>query len=216
MTKKSTTISINILSVFIILVCFCIGVVGYTNSWFSTTQKNGVQIIVDVGEMKLQLYQKLATQTNTIYTYDENQENGTTNYVVLDDEIIPDVLTDLNLVLSNEDRGSASMFLRFKFELFVRGVSVDRSIPIEIEGFAQPGESSNGFVKRIVDGETYYYYQNDNGTNEKFEKGATEISLLTGFKVTYDTVLNNSYLSSGSESVYIKLTIDASAADWDA
>ena len=59
MIKNKSTISINILSVLIILMSVFIAVVGSTNSWFTSKQENGVQIIINVGDLKLNLYQKI-------------------------------------------------------------------------------------------------------------------------------------------------------------
>lgn len=216
MIKRKSSISINIVSALIILISLFIGIVGNTNAWFTSEHKEGVQIIVSVGDLKLNLYQKFTGDIKEypVYTYAENNKETTTEkkYVSLDKKIIPDAENDLQLILKNEDAGSASMYLRFKFELFARGLDEDTLIPTTLGGI----DACFNYVEP-VEGDVnsgYYYYQNNNN-NTLFTKG-TSVSLMTDFVVEFEDLVSSSgkLLNISSETLYIKLTIDASITDW--
>ena len=233
MIKKTKSISINILSVFIILMCLLIGVVGNTNAWFTSEHQNGIQIVVDVGDLKLKLYQNSIDENgnNLVYTYEENTENETDKYVSLSKEIVPDVSNSLTLILSNEDKGSASMYVRFKFELYLRnrGTTADTKIASTISGYTAQASDKDGFRYNSADG--YYYYQSSTGAsstsfsndyNTKLEK-TKNATLLTSFTVPYIGMTDydgttflpgfvdaSGNLVNGSETLYIKLTVEAS------
>ncbi|MBQ8615092.1 MAG: hypothetical protein IJ415_00805 [Clostridia bacterium] len=216
MIKRKSSISINIISALIILVSLFIGIIGQTNAWFTAEHKNGVQIIVNVGDLKLNLYQKLsgATDLTPVYTYDENNKETTTEkkYITLDKKIIPDEQVDLELILKNEDAGSASMYLRFKFELYARGLEEDTLIPTTLVGT----NPSFNYVEPVEgDVNSGYYYYQDGDENILFTKDSS-VSLMTDFVVEYEDLFNDSgtLLNIASETLYIKLTIDASITNW--
>lgn len=215
LTKKTKTISINIISALIILICLCLGVVSGTNAWFTSERKNGVEIIVDVGVLQLKVYQNEvdANKNNEINSEKTNETAVEKKYIQLDGQISSDVPVNLKLILTNEDRGSAAMFIRYKFELFARGVEEDILIPTTIDGYGAVNATAKGFRQNLEDG--FYYYQKAGSTGEfstnnnaLFENGQnSQIVLLTSFTVPYEDYCN----FNGSETVYIKLTIQASS-----
>ncbi|MBR4998387.1 MAG: hypothetical protein IKY10_00765 [Clostridia bacterium] len=219
MLKKNSSISINILSAFIILISLLLCVVGDANAWFTSQHKEGVQIIVSVGDLKLNLYQKIsASVTNQVYTYEDNNKEGATDkkYVSLSKKIVPDEQVDLELILKNEDKGSSAMYLRFKFELFARGENEDKLIQTKLVGTDSHFKYKE--IEQNNEDSGYYYYKTaTSGTskNAKFEQNDAGISLMTDFVVEYSSLLNGENLINiSSESLYIKLTIDASITDW--
>lgn len=218
MTNRGKTISINILSVFIILVSVLFAVVGQTNSWFTAEDKNGIEIVVDVGDLRLAVYQ-VETAKLTNYVPNDNdkilndEENGalaaaSRKYIELESgELIPEEWMTVNLVLSNNDQGAASMYVKFKFELFKRGLNGDEKVEIIIDGYDK-NTSKNGFVQN---GE-WLCYQNTSGQNVEFPRG-NQVVLMKTFKIPYssfvDTTTGNFKLGN-SETLYAKLTIHAS------
>ncbi|MBO5954477.1 MAG: hypothetical protein J6Q13_00730 [Clostridia bacterium] len=206
------------------------GTVGSVNSWFTDTHRNGVQISVEIGDLKLKVYQasldnegnivensKVEILTNEInHEYgtdeiEEGQPNTETNpqYIDLGGEIVPETPVDLVLVLANQDSGSASMFVRFKFEIYVRGLTSDTKIEgVTITGFKTPDATTCGFVK---EDDGYYYYQDNEGNNALFAKNA-EVTMMHNFTVPLSAFLdaNGNMLLTHSETIYIKLLIDGS------
>lgn len=216
MTKKTTSISINVISALIILISLFIGVVGSTNSWFTANHLNGVEILLSVGELKLNLYQKIGTEEVAIYTYDENAlpETTTKSYITLEDKVIPDEDVGLELILKNEDAGSSAMYLRFRFELYARGADGDRPIPTSLVN-----SNANFKFKEYVkndDNSGYYYYTGSDGKNALFNQNTTGITLMKAFVVEYEDMFDETgeLLNISSETLYVKLTIDASVTDW--
>ena len=216
MIKKTKSISINILSAFIILICLFMGAINETNAWFTAKHNNGVQIQVDVGNLKLKVYQNSVANANEIYsnalnnTY-ETDNLGTTNpkHVTLSDEIIPGDPVDLVLILANKDAGSTSMFVKFKFEVYVRGVNGDTLLNnISIDGYDEPTETAGGFVKNP---NGYYYYQDNAGNNILLNR-TDDVVVMKTFTVPLDCFIKDdgTMVYTNSESVYIKLTVDAS------
>lgn len=226
MIKKTKSISINIVSVLIILTCLFIGVVGNTNSWFTAEHKNGVQIIVDIGNLKLKLYKDSIDENgeNLIHSY-EDEETQNKQYIDLQAVITPNDPIDLVLILSNEDKGSASMFLKYKFEMFYRTIDgTDGKINLTLHDYKQVEEASNGFKYNSGDG--FYYYQSSLGAtsqefnnehNTRFAKNSN-VCLMQSFSVDYSEFIdeNNESILNGSETVYLKLTVEASAVNWTA
>ena len=216
MNKPTKSISINILSVFIILMCVLMGVVGTTNSWFTTEHKNGVQIKVDIGSLLLKVYQLDEQDNETEIFSDETnsglaQESKPTQYVSLSGVISPNEDVSLKLKLSNDDKGAASMYVRFQFQIFRRGVDADSEIlDVTIKGYDTPNASGNKFAKV----NNYYYYQNSQGQNVKLEK-QTSATMMTSFQIGFSGFVDEQgNLLSRSDSIYIKLTVDASASGW--
>lgn len=210
MTKKRANFSINVISVLIVLISLFIGIVGYTNAWFTSEHNNGVQIVVDVGNLKLTLYQG----SREVYSNAQNANETTKSYIQIEDDkrIIPNEKFNLNLTLKNEDQGSTSMYVRFKFELYVRGVADDTLIPTTIEGFVQPTQNSNGFV---YNNDGYYYYKTAGGALAYFAQGTNNATLMNGFTVDYSSFINSNYERINTAgSVYIKLIVQGSVTSW--
>ena len=161
MTKRNSTISINIISALIILISIFVALVGNVNAWFTAEHKDGIQMIINIGDLKLNLYQRITGQEelNEVYTYAENLKDTTTTkkYIDFKGKVLPDGQNYIELILKNEDQGSAAMYLRFKFELYVRNATKDILIPTTIYGVdekfelkpAQTGNNDSG----------YYYYK---------------------------------------------------------
>lgn len=207
-TKKS--LSINILSVMVILIslfaCSFYGV----NSWFSQSHNNGVEIFVDLADLMINVYQKEGG-TNRLLTPMLEPED--VSYVNLSAKIIPDQAVGLEMILGNDEAGSSPVFVRFKFNLYVRGVDQDREISTQIKGYLQQTASSEGFKYNEEDG--YYYYSDKQGNPTKLASGAT-VSMMSGFVVDYDDMVNSGQLSDlNGDLVYIVLTVDANIAGWE-
>ena len=207
-TKKS--LSINILSVIVILIslfaCSFYGV----NSWFSQSHNNGVEIFVDLADLMINVYQKEGG-TNRLLTPMLEPEN--VSYVNLSAKIIPDQAVGLEMILGNDEAGSSPVFVRFKFNLYVRGVDQDREMSTQIIGYLQQTASSEGFKYNEEDG--YYYYSDKQGNPTKLASGAT-VSMMSGFVVGYDDMVNSGQLSDlNGDLVYVVLTVDANIAGWE-
>lgn len=210
MIKKTKDISINILSVFIILISLFLTCFTVTNAWFTSTHQDGVEIVVNIGDLKLSLYQEISSTDVKIFTNSENSKSTTPKYIELNDVVHPDEDVGLILKLANEDPGSTSMYIRFKFELYIRGVAADTLLPCKIKEFDKPTSTSNGFTYK--DG--YYYYTNSSGENVEFARGDSA-TIMESFNVSYSDFINTdgSFKIINSDSLYIKLTVDASAIE---
>ena len=224
MIKKTTAISINIVSVFIILISVFISCVGHANAWFTAGNYKGIEISATVGDLDVNLYQydKSEDMDNPengekIITIATNEEATTDpkSYVDFSGEIKPDQEISLKLKMKNNDLGSTAMYVRFKLELFLRNPNEDVLIPIEISGMQSCDADSNGFVNG-KDGWWYYQYNVTDGVynssnNVEFKKGAEAI-LSTGITIPYSSFLDNSnnlqLINSGT--LLIKITIDGS------
>ena len=190
MIKKSKSISINILSVFVILTCLLLGLIDPINAWFTDQHHDGIYISVTVSNLNLKVYQNIDSKETEIYTNKKNEEHesdGDTStkmqFIQLSQKIEPvddgEKNADnsdkrsafLSLKLKNEDQGETSVYLRFKFQLMARGVAEDIEIPIQIYGFTAATASAPGFVK---EGDYYYYKENslEGAANARFAKGA--------------------------------------------
>lgn len=216
MTKRKNSISINIVSVLIVLMSLFIGVVGKTNAWFTAEHKNGVEIVVQVGALSLSLYQRIdESTTNLVYSYAENAELAEANkkYVQFNGRIIPDVPNTLHLYIANDDPKSVPMYVRYKFEIFARGETYDTEIPVQIEGFIAWSASQAGM--KFDESSGFYYYKSADGNNALLEKSASQV-LMTSFKINYSDMVDASgnLKFASSESIYIKLTVEGSAVGW--
>ena len=214
MIKKNKSIPINILSAFIILICLFLPCVGLTNAWFTSESLIGVQIVVQVGSLKLGLYQNINGVKTKILASGEMSTGTAPNaqYVVLENgPIEPDKANSLTLTLANEDTGSASMYVRFKFEVYVHGTESDTLIESTIDGFTEQTGTQKGF-KLNSDG--YYYYTDVSGEPTLYEKGASE-PIMTSFTIPYTNFINANGTMQliNSDTVYIKLIIDASSSE---
>ena len=216
MIKRKNSISINIVSVFIILISLFIGVVGGTNAWFTAQHRNGVEIVVQVGTVKLSLYQKInESTTNLIYSYAENelQTDANKRYISLSGAISPDISKNLCLYISNDDPKSVPVYIRYKFELFARGEFQDANIPVSISGFASWSNSQAGMKKNDTDG--FYYYTSADGNHALLNKSAS-LDLMTSFVIGYEDMVdvNGGLKFTSSNAIYMKLTVEGSAVDW--
>ena len=216
MKKQTTSISINILSVLVILMCVLLASLGTTNAWFTYERKEGVLVEIQVGALKLNVYQNLkGVETKLLTTTDnENPNTEKKQYVELEKTIEPDIPVDLVLTIKNEDPGSASMYVRFKFELYARGVSSDKQIDVEINDFTSPSTEENNVHDGFVLNEGYYYYKDSTGAvNAPFKRGATA-TLMQSFTVPYSSFMDSigNMLLSNSDTLYIKLIVDASVS----
>ena len=211
MIKKTKPISINILSVFTILVSLLLSCVGITNAWFTSEKQNGVKIIVSVGAFQLNLYQDIDGEDTKILTNKDNETSTSPQYVDIGDKILPDTPIELDLTLINEDSGSAAMYVRYKFEVYARGVNSDMLIPCTIAGFTQQTETQVGFDLDESNG--YYYYKDTDGTNKLFTKGTSQ-TLMTTFTIPYSSFINSngSLKLINSDTIHIKVIIDASSS----
>ena len=210
MWKSKKSLSINILSAMVILIslftCSFYGV----NSWFSQTHNNGIEIFVDLADLMINVYQKEGG-TNRLLT--PMLEPGNESYVNLSGKIIPDQSVALEMVLGNDEAGSSPVFVRFKFNLYVRGVDQDQVISTQISGYVQQSASSEGFKYNDDDG--YYYYSDKQGNPTKLASGST-VGMMNSFVVAYEDLLNSGQLSNlNGDLVYIVLTVDANIDGWE-
>ena len=197
-----------------------------TNAWFSYTNFKGVEIVAQIGMLDLKLYQQIESESYEILTNDVNSKESKKQYVQINGVINPDDEIDLILTLKNEDPGSTSMYVKFKFEIYARGVTNDILVPTEISGIQKPNENANGFV---LDESSGFYYLKNNAGNNVVLRGAKELSKDTGsevtvgeeirlmekFKIPFSSFVNASggFIFSNSETVYIKLTVIASIVE---
>ena len=211
MIKKSKRFSLNIISVFIILLCLLLSCVGITNAWFTSSHREGIQVVVSIGDLKLSLYQEINGNNVKILNNDENNEAEIKQYLQLDSPINASDKTNLILTLANEDKGSTSMYVRFRFELFARGVESNEEIPVTISDFQTASDTQNG-LKYDVETD-YYYYVNNSGANVPLDRGES-VLLMKYFTVNYSEFVNSSgdMIVINSNSVFIKLIIEASVS----
>lgn len=198
--------------------CVLLSCVDVTNSWF-TSEENNVHILVEVGTLKLSVYQDInGVETKLLADSEEigDYQGPTSDHVVLNTMIAPDEEIDLVLTLSNEDAGTASMYVRYKFEVYVRGIAQDIKLKTQLNNYTVPVTGSGAHAGFVLDESTgWYYYKNESATaNALFAKGATAI-LLESFTIPYDSFMSpqGSMLQTYSDTVYIKLTIDASVSE---
>ena len=103
------------------------------------------------------------------------------------------------------------MFVKFKFELYSRGLTSDELITTNLTGMGSPEGSTDTLVlDNSAEGKGFYYLQNSLGNEVVLEKNKT-LTLFTHF-----TVPMSEFISSGttgltnSDELYIKLYVDAS------
>ena len=218
MIKRTKNISINIISVFVILITVLLACVSSTNAWFTQTKQNGIKVEVVVANLNLQLYQTINSSEVKILTTVKNSEYETDDkdstqpqYLTLSGKIMPDEFVPITLTLKNEDAGTSSMYVRFKMELYRRTINGDEFVPIEIMAGGIPNGKTAGFGLKNDDSSGYCYYQNNQQINTMFEKETSAI-MLTQFKVPYTSFIdaNGNMLIVDSETCYIKIIVEAS------
>ncbi len=217
MKKKTSSISINVLSAMVILLCFLLVAIQPVNAWFTSTHENGIEIVdVFVGNLNLNLYQN-SVSTDKIFTLTENAkpENKTKKYITLAGEIEPDVWVPLTLILANDDLGSSGMFVRFKFQLLLK--SNDKVVETSIttaqtpDTAIQPENSVADWTYSNVDG----WFTYSKGGNQSILNKGENTTLMTHLKVPLsafeDVDSTDSEITpiNNSDTVYIRLTVEA-------
>lgn len=204
-----------IISSFIILACLLFPILK-TNAWFTSGDNQQVQIILEISNINLQVYQKLSGESGEgtlIKTYEENDEEQEKSYINLTDssnnvvrEILPNTEYSLNLTLKNADTGSASVFVRYKIEMFING-ETDTLIDLNIIGASAPNGASAGFE---LDSDGYYYYRNSSG-NQRYPSQAN-LNMLTAFSIPYSEFIDITN-DINADSVKLVVTIEGFDVD---
>lgn len=204
-----------IISSFIILACLLFPILK-TNAWFTSGDNQQVQIILEISNINLQVYQKLPGESGEgtlIKTYEENDEEQEKSYINLTDssnnvvrEILPNTEYSLNLTLKNGDTGSASVFVRYKIEMFING-ETDTLIDLNIIGASAPNGATAGFE---LDSDGYYYYRNSSG-NQRYPSQAN-LNMLTAFSIPYSEFIDITN-NINADSVKLVVTIEGFDVD---
>ena len=204
-----------IISGFIILACLLFPILK-TNAWFTSGDNQQVQIILEISNINLQVYQKLPGESGEgtlIKTYEENDEEQEKSYINLTDssnnvvrEILPNTEYSLNLTLKNADTGSASVFVRYKIEMFING-ETDTLIDLNIIGASAPNGATAGFE---LDSDGYYYYRNSSG-NQRYPSQAN-LNMLTAFSIPYSEFIDITN-DINADSVKLVVTIEGFDVD---
>lgn len=212
---KSRNLIIWIISSFIILACLLFPILK-TNAWFTSGDNQQVQIILEISNINLQVYQKLSGESGEgtlIKTYEENDEEQEKSYINLTDssnnvvrEILPNTEYSLNLTLKNADTGSASVFVRYKIEMFING-ETDTLIDLNIIGASAPNGATAGFE---LDTDGYYYYRNSSG-NQRYPSQAN-LNMLTAFSIPYSEFIDITN-NINADSVKLVVTIEGFDVD---
>ena len=212
---KSRNLIMWIISSFIILACLLFPILK-TNAWFTSGDNQQVQIILQISNINLQVYQKLPGESGEgtlIKTYEENDEEQEKSYINLTDssnnvvrEILPNTEYSLNLTLKNGDTGSASVFVRYKIEMFING-ETDTLIDLNIIGASAPNGATAGFE---LDSDGYYYYRNSSG-NQRYPSQAN-LNMLTAFSIPYSEFIDITN-DINADSVKLVVTIEGFDVD---
>ncbi len=212
---KSRNLIMWIISSFIILACLLFPILK-TNAWFTSGDNQQVQIILQISNINLQVYQKLSGESGEgtlIKTYEENNEEQEKSYINLTDssnnvvrEILPNTEYSLNLTLKNADTGSASVFVRYKIEMFING-ETDTLIDLNIIGASAPNGATAGFE---LDSDGYYYYRNSSG-NQRYPSQAN-LNMLTAFSIPYSEFIDITN-DINADSVKLVVTIEGFDVD---
>ena len=140
----------------------------------------------------MSLYQVEGSESTEVYTYKKNNQESTTKYINLSQALQPDTFVDLKLNLVNNDAG-ASVYLRYKLELFACGAQGDTEIPINIT-----------LGDDFIQGKEDYFNYVDASDNKKLFANANSTILLTGFKISY----NDFSAFENSNTVKLVLTVE--------
>lgn len=204
-----------IISGFIILACLLFPILK-TNAWFTSGDNQQVQIILEISNINLQVYQKLPGESGEgtlIKTYEENIAEQEKSYINLTDssnnvvrEILPNTEYSLNLTLKNADTGSASVFVRYKIEMFING-ETDTLIDLNIIGASAPNGATAGFE---LDSDGYYYYRNSSG-NQRYPSQAN-LNMLTAFSIPYSEFID---ITNDINADSVKLVVTVEGFDVD-
>lgn len=212
---KSRNLIMWIISSFIILACLLFPILK-TNAWFTSGDNQQVQIILEISNINLQVYQKLPGESGEgtlIKTYEENIAEQEKSYINLTDssnnvvrEILPNTEYSLNLTLKNADTGSASVFVRYKIEMFING-ETDTLIDLNIIGASAPNGATAGFE---LDSDGYYYYRNSSA-NQRYPSQAN-LNMLTAFSIPYSEFIDITN-NINADSVKLVVTIEGFDVD---
>lgn len=202
-------------------------IISPVNAWFTDRQDDGIQILIKVGDLKLSLYHTSVATSNLIYTDKINTDNETDNdntttskYIPLSGKVEAGQPVALKLILSNEASDSIPMYVRFKFELYARGITRDELIATELTGMGSPEDlilSDSSEVSAdtwVLDtsnqGQGFYYLQNSLGKEVVLGKDK-KLTLFTHFTVPMSEFISNGVTGlTNSDELYIKLYIDSS------
>ena len=212
---KSRNLIMWIISSFIILACLLFPILK-TNAWFTSGDNQQVQIILQISNINLKKKKKLPGESGEgtlIKTYEENDEEQEKSYINLTDssnnvvrEILPNTEYSLNLTLKNADTGSASVFVRYKIEMFING-ETDTLIDLNIIGASAPNGATAGFE---LDSDGYYYYRNSSG-NQRYPSQAN-LNMLTAFSIPYSEFIDITN-NINADSVKLVVTIEGFDVD---
>ena len=193
-------------------------VISPANAWFTDTQDKGIQITVKVGDLKLSLYHTSIAASNLLFTDKINNDNETdddnsttTSYIPLSGKIEAGQPVALKLILANEAEDSIPMYVRFKFELYARGIDADKLITTNLTGMGSPEGSTNTLVLDNSNvGEGFYYLQNSSNKEVVLDKNKT-LTLFTHFTIPLSEFISNGVSGlTNSDELYIKLYVDSS------
>lgn len=202
-------------------------IISPSNAWFKDSQDKGIQITVKVGDLKLSLYHTSVASSNLLYAEkigndneNDEEETTTTSYIPLSGKISAGQPVALKLILANEASDSIPMFVRFKFELYSRGINEDTLIETELTGMGKPEDlisSDNPTVStdtlvldNSAEGEGYYYLQNSSGKEVVLGKDKT-LTLFTHFTIPMSEFISNDVTGlTNSDELYIKLYVNSS------
>ncbi len=213
---KGQSISIIVLAVLMILICLSLPLFK-TSAWFTSGDNQQIQIVIKISNINLSVYQKFSTSTGDgtlIQTYDENEEATNKSYVDLTNgdgttrEILPDNDYALTLTLKNEDKGTSSMYVRYKVELLINGTDADISLNLSISGQSAPTSTTAGFVKN-ADG---YYYYKDSAENNLTYPSNTNLAMMTSFSIPYSEFIKTSN-NINADTVKLVVTIEGFDVD---
>lgn len=184
--KQKNKFNYSILLIGTILACLLFAFMGVTNSWFTQGENKKINLIINISNIKIVVYQQEETEKRKIVPYDD--KTGDPSYVNLGNiEILPDQNYNLTLTIKNEDTGASSVYLKYKLQFYISGYETDTPLDVNITGFDTPSSTKAGFVYNSADG--YYYYRGTDGTNQKFASN-TEATIITNFSIPYSSFVD--------------------------
>ena len=218
MLKKTKSISLNILSIFTILISLLCAIVGSSSSWFTSQHNKGIKLVVTVNDLNLHVFQARKAGNVELKTKLENANANETSPEYIEYEgdsglIEPDGDYGLNLYISNSEAGTPAIYVRFKFFVYANGVDIDTNMPCTVSG-ADATAGAKGFVYS----NGYYYLKESSAANAKnatVAQGTTQ-TLFTHFNVPLSSFMddNGSFVINGGETLKFELQIEASVTDF--
>ena len=199
MIQEKQSVLIKVLSVIAVLICLLLLVVRPTNAWFyHKTSSPVVQFSVHVKNFELSLYQDSISNETKLTPATEDDDNIRLSGALPFDQDIP-----LSLLIRNEDSGSSSVYVRFKFEVYA--LKADENVALTTS------VTSGSTFSKVGD---YYYFQNGSGANQIFTQPADNLGcqqLMSAFQISSSNLGSN---VTGSETIRIVLTIESSGSDF--